>query len=64
MKDLLQASQSWEMRVDLARKLQFPSHIVQTSLRLDMVMWSMVVKRIILIELTVPWEDRFYEAFP
>lgn len=54
MKGLLQAAQSWEMRVDLARKLQFPFHIVQTSLRPDIVIWSKEVKRVILIELTVP----------
>lgn len=48
--------QSWEMRVDLGRKLCFPQ-VVQTSLRPEVVIWSEEERRIIMIELTVPWED-------
>src|SRR4029434_2946241 len=55
-KGLLQTAPSWEMRVDLGRKLHFPQ-VVQTSLRPDMVIWSEEAKKIILIELTVPWEE-------
>lgn len=61
-KSLLQAAQSWEMRVDLGRKLVFPQ-VVQTSLRPDMVLWSEEARKIILIELTVPWEDGCEEAY-
>ena len=50
-KSLLQAAQSWEMRVDLGRRLLFPQ-VVQTPLRLDLVLWSEEVIKIILIELT------------
>lgn len=61
-KSLLQAAQSWEMRVDLGRKLVFPQ-VVQTQLRPDMVLWSEEVRKLILIELTVPWEDGCEEAY-
>src|SRR4029434_1405953 len=61
-KGLLQTAPSWEMRVDLGRKLHFPQ-VVQTSLRPDMVIWSEEAKKIILIELTVPWEEGCVEAY-
>lgn len=60
-KSLLQTAPAWEMRVDLGRRLHFPQ-VVQTSLRPDMVLWSEEAKKIILIELTVPWEDGCSEA--
>ena len=50
------------MRVDLKKKLVFPD-VVQTNLRPDIVMWAPSSKKIILIELTVPWEDSCEEAF-
>ncbi|KAK0140746.1 hypothetical protein N1851_022262 [Merluccius polli] len=60
-KSLLQTAPAWEMRVDLGRKLHFPQ-VVQTSLRPDMVIWSEEAKKVILIELTVSWEDGCSEA--
>ncbi len=45
------------MRVDLGRQLQFPREIVETSLRPDLIMWSEQCKTILLVELTVPWEE-------
>lgn len=36
---LLQATSSWEMRVDVGRSLQFPE-VVHTALRPDIVLWS------------------------
>ncbi len=45
------------MRVDLGRQLQFPREIVETSLRPDLIMWSEPCKTILLVELTVPWEE-------
>ena len=50
------------MQVDLDSKLVFPS-IVQTTLRPDIVLWSNPGKRLIVIELTVPWETRCEEAY-
>ena len=53
----------WKLVVDLDRALRFPCHIVQTSLRPDVVLWSDAVKRVYIIELTVPWEDNMEWAF-
>ncbi|XP_030008310.1 uncharacterized protein LOC115431800 [Sphaeramia orbicularis] len=60
--NLLQKAQSWEMKVDLGGRLQFPK-VVQTALRPDVVLWSEEAEKIILIELTVPWEEGCEEAF-
>lgn len=59
---LLQKAQSWEMKVDLRGSLQFPQ-FVQTTLRPDVVLWSEEGKKIILIELTVLWEEGCEQAF-
>jgi hypothetical protein len=58
---VLDSAQNWEMRVDLERKLQFPE-IIHTNLRPDIVLFSSQSKKIIAIELTVPWEERCDEA--
>ena len=51
----------WQMKVDLNSKLVFPE-IVQTNLRPDIVIWSSEQKSIVVIELTVPWEEGCEEA--
>ena len=56
-----QAKDSRQLEVDLDRKLRFPE-IVPTNLRPDMVLWSAAMKKIVIIELTVPWEERGGEA--
>ena len=43
------------------RKLRFPE-IVPTNLRSDMVLWLAAIKKIIIIQLTVPWEESYCEA--
>ena len=53
----LKAGSNWQVRIDLDTALHFPSHIVQSTLRPDIVVWSDVAKQVMLIELTVPWED-------
>ncbi len=53
--NLLQSAQGWEMEVDLWRKLS-------RTLRPDIIMWSPGGKKIILVELTVPWEEGCEEA--
>jgi hypothetical protein len=52
---------AWEMRVDLGRQLKFPEFI-QTNLRPDIVIWSVSHKCVIIVELTVPWEEGCEEA--
>ncbi len=54
---VLSSGSEWNMRVDLGRQLQFPREIVETSLRPDLIMWSEPCKTILLVELTVPWEE-------
>lgn len=54
---LLSPGGEWTMRVDLGRQLQFPREIVETSLRPDLILWSVPHKTILLVELTVPWEQ-------
>lgn len=49
------------MRVDLDKQLVFPREIVDTALRPDIVMWSTAAKRVLIIELTVPWEEVSYQ---
>ncbi|RXN11796.1 unconventional myosin-If-like protein [Labeo rohita] len=60
--NLLQSAQEWEMEVDLGRRLRFPEAVLSTTLRPDIIMWSLEGKRIILVELTVPWEEGCEEA--
>ena len=52
----------WQMRADVNRQLAFPQHIAITNLRPDIVLWSQTKKKVVLIELTVPYEERVDEA--
>ena len=58
---LFDQSETWEMRVDLDKRLVFPE-VVQTTLRPDIVLFSRQRKLIVLVELTVPWETRVESA--
>jgi hypothetical protein len=46
----------WQIAIDL-KHLVFPTEILVTAQRPDIVVWSRLLKHIILIELTVPWEE-------
>ncbi|KAI8506911.1 hypothetical protein Bbelb_153500 [Branchiostoma belcheri] len=59
---LLATARDWQLKVDLDKQLKFPDHIVATSLRPDVVLWSDSTKQVIMLELTVPWESRIVEA--
>ena len=59
---ILDESCCWEMRVYLKGKLQFPEEIAHTSLCPDIVIWSRRPKLAILIELTLPWEEKIEES--
>ncbi|XP_049324773.1 uncharacterized protein LOC125789951 [Astyanax mexicanus] len=59
---LISSASDWEMRVDLGRQLKFPEYVTSTSLRPDLVLTSLSSKQVLLLELTVPWEDRMEEA--
>lgn len=60
---LLATARDWKLHADLGRQLKFPEHIARTSLRPDLVLTSDSTKQVVLVELTVPWEDRMEEAF-
>ena len=62
MLSILDGATGWNMAVDLGKKLVFPG-IVQTNLRPDIVLWSETGKKLVVIELTVPWETRCEEAY-
>ena len=59
---LLNGASDWKVSADLRTSLQFPVHIIQTEKRPDIVVWSDSKKSVLLIELTVPWEENREEA--
>ena len=50
------------MEVNLGSKLHFPEALLSTTLRPDIIMWSPEGKKILLVELTVPWDEDCEEA--
>ena len=54
---LLSSAPDWQLLVDLKRQTKFPAHIVETKLRPDIVMFSNSTKKVIIWELSVPWEE-------
>ncbi|KAL7835526.1 hypothetical protein SRHO_G00278730 [Serrasalmus rhombeus] len=60
---LLTPGKKWEMRADLGNQLVFPTEITQTTLRPDVVMWSTAAKKVLIIELTIPWEEGMSVAY-
>ncbi|XP_059199347.1 uncharacterized protein LOC131979398 [Centropristis striata] len=59
---LLSTARDWVMTVDLQKQLKIPSHITQSRLRPDIILTSEATKQLLLLELTVPWEERMEEA--
>ena len=61
---ILGGTTGWNMEVDLGKRasLVFPD-VVQTTLSPDIVLWSKTRKKLIVIELTVPWETRCEVAY-
>ena len=57
MKGLLNVANDWILLADLDRRLVFPDVIVVTSLRPDIVMYSMESDTVIMVELTCPCEE-------
>lgn len=51
----------WELRVDLVKQLRFPEHIAPTTHRHGHLL-QLQIKKVIMAELTVPWEERIDEA--
>lgn len=53
---LLDAAQDWKLKIILGQNLIFPSEIVTTNLRPDLILCSTLQKHLYIVELTVPWE--------
>ncbi|XP_059360386.1 taste receptor type 1 member 3-like [Carassius carassius] len=62
-RDQLRLAHDWKMLADIGRQLVFPPEIATTTLRPDMVLWSLSLKKVFIIELTVPWKDSVDEAY-
>lgn len=60
---LLGTAGDWQLKADLNGRMQFPPEVAVTNQRPDIVVWSLSTKQAILVELTVPWEERMEEAY-
>ena len=54
----LHGARDWEMKVDLDRQLSIPTDIACTNQRPDLIIYSRSSRKIAIIELTVPGEER------
>ena len=59
---LLNGASDWKVSADLKTSLPFPVHIIQTEKRKDIVALSDSKKSVLLVELTVLWEENRKEA--
>lgn len=59
---LLSIAQDWVMSDGLDQQLKIPSYMIQSSLRLDIILVSRSTRKLILLELTVAWEDKMEDA--
>ncbi|XP_076080058.1 uncharacterized protein LOC143050834 [Mytilus galloprovincialis] len=60
---ILGTASDWQMTADIHQRMSFPAEIAATSLRPDIVICSQGTRQAVLLELTVPWEDRIEEAY-
>ena len=59
LKSYFDSSKDWKMLVDLGKpRLKVPEHIVVTTKRPDIVIYSNMSRQVLMVELTCPWEDR------
>ena len=57
-KSLLSGSTDWKLLVDYSdRPIVFSSEILATSQRLDIVIWSVALKKVVTVELACPAEE-------
>ena len=59
---ILGGTTGWNMEVDFEKRLVFPA-LVQTTIRPDIILWSKTGKKLIVIELPVPWVTTCEEAY-
>ena len=58
---ILSQASDWILLADVGKSLIFPSHIYETSLRPDIVLYSNRTRVLIIIELTCPMEENLFE---
>ena len=62
-KSELQGASDWKLLVDIEHdQIVFPPEILSTNQRPDIIIWSMQIKKVILIELTCPAEEGMVNA--
>ena len=59
---LFQRASDWTMKADIGRRLVFPQQVAVTSMRPDIVILSEECRTVVIVELTVPWEERLEES--
>ena len=57
-RNILDPARDWEMSIDLDRRVKIPAEITITNLRPDILIVSQSAKQMIMVELTVPHEER------
>jgi len=63
IKSELQGASDWKLLVDFDHEqIVFPPEILSTNQRPDIIIWSMQIKKVILIELTCPAEEGMVNA--
>ncbi|XP_078666098.1 uncharacterized protein LOC144908400 [Branchiostoma floridae x Branchiostoma belcheri] len=59
---IIASASDWSLHTDLGKQLAFPADIIDTNLGPDLILFSRKTTQVVLLELTVPWEDRMEEA--
>ena len=59
---LLECANDWQLKVDFDASAQFPPEILATPLRPDIVLWSVMSRVVVLIELTCCAEESMRDA--
>ena len=54
----LNTARDWKLQVDLGRRVKIPEYIMSTQLKPDLILTSDLTKQMVVMELTVPLEDR------
>lgn len=57
-KRLLYTADDRQLQADLGEQLKFPQYITMTKLQPDMIITPEASKQLIMLELTLPWEER------
>lgn len=59
---ILATATDWKMAADIGGRMAFPQEVAVTQSRPDIVLWSPQTRQVVMVELTVPWEERVEES--